>query len=181
MRIPGEFARQRNPFVAPVVGVLLLGLGTTACSTQERSYEIPSALCGTAVSPDLLEPLLPPGDKISITLSDRVEGIKRCLVNVDGKQVLAVGTEWWKKGTSLRKAALVIANVDSGDKETEDGRYLYSDTGAIGKVTCPKPRKTDGELLVTARVNEPGTPDEAAMKKLIAAYAEAVGKSDECA
>ncbi|MGK5501186.1 hypothetical protein [Streptomyces sp. URMC 125] len=171
---------QRTPLVAPVVGALLLGLGATACSTQERNYEIPSALCGTAVSPDLLEPLLPPGDKISTTLSDRTEGMKRCLVSVDGKQVLAVGTEWWKEGASLRRAALVIANVDSDDKETEDGRYLYSDSGAIGKVTCPKPRKTDGDLLATARVNEPGTSDEAAMKKLIAAYAEAVGKSDEC-
>ncbi|GAA2405828.1 hypothetical protein GCM10010420_37170 [Streptomyces glaucosporus] len=180
MRIPGEFTRQRNRVTVSVVGALLLGLGATACSTQERNYTIPEALCGTAISPDLLEPLLPPGDKLSTTLSDRVEGMKRCLVNVDGKQVLAVGTEWWEKGTSLRVAALTIANVDSDDKETEDGRYLYSENGAIGKVTCPKPRKPDDDLLVTARVHEPGTPDEAAMKKLIAAYAEAVGKSDEC-
>ncbi|CAL9370298.1 hypothetical protein [Streptomyces radiopugnans] len=166
--------------MASAAGALLLCLGTTACSSQERNYEIPSALCGTAVSPDLTTPLLPPGDRISSTLSDRVEGVKRCLVDVDGQQVLALSTEWWKKGTSLGKAALVIPNVDPDDKETEDGRYLYSDTGAIGKVTCPNPRKDDGDLFVAARVNEPGRPDEAAMKKLIAAYAEAVGKSGEC-
>ncbi|HZG06685.1 MAG TPA: hypothetical protein VE546_24495 [Streptomyces sp.] len=166
--------------MVPVVGALLLGLGTAACSPQERNYEIPSTMCGTAVSPDLLEPLLPPGDKISTTLSDRAEGMKRCLVNVDGEQVLAFNIEWREKGSSLFNFASVFPGVDPSDKESEDGRYLYSDTGAVGKVTCPKPRKTSGDLFVATRVANSGKPDEAAMRKLIAAYAEAVGTSDEC-
>ncbi|MBN3929649.1 hypothetical protein IQ279_08350 [Streptomyces verrucosisporus] len=180
MRSPAEPTRQRTRLLASAAGALLLGLGTAACSVQERNYEIPSALCGTAVSPDLTTPLLPPGDTFSTTVSDRVEGVRRCLVSVDGEQVLALSTEWWKKGTSLRKAALVIPNVDPDDKETRDGRYLYSDTGAVGKVACSDPRKADGDLFVAVRVNGPGKPDEAAMKKLISAYAEAVGKSGEC-
>jgi hypothetical protein len=167
--------------LAPVVGALLLGLGTTACTSQEKNYEIPSSMCGTAVSPDLTEPLLPPGDKISTALSDKADGMKRCLVYVDDEQVLTFNIEWWRKGTSLARYASVFPNVEPGDKETEDGRYLYSETGAIGKVVCPEPRKPDDDLFVAARVDEPGKPDEAAMKELIAAYAEAVGKSDECA
>ncbi|WP_101256078.1 hypothetical protein [Streptomyces barkulensis] len=160
--------------------VLLLGLGTASCSAQEKNYEIPSSLCGTAVSPDLTEPLLPPGEEISTAVSDRADGMTRCLVYVDDTQVLTFNIEWWKKGTSPARFASVFPNVEPGDKETEDGRFIYSGTGAVGKVTCPEPRKPDDDLFVAARVDEPGKPDEAAMKKLIAAYAEAVGKSGEC-
>ncbi|MFD1829259.1 hypothetical protein ACFSJS_06235 [Streptomyces desertarenae] len=112
--------------------------------------------------------------------SSGAEGMDRCLIRVDGKHALALNIEWWEEGTSLSKFASVFPGVDPGDKESEDGRYLYSDTGAVGKVTCPKPRKSGDDLFVAARTSEVGTPDEAAMKKLITAYAEAVGKSDEC-
>ncbi|PJE95073.1 hypothetical protein CUT44_25835 [Streptomyces carminius] len=163
-----------------MLGVLIISLGAAACSAQERNYEIPSAMCGTAVSSGFLEPLLPPGEEISTTHSDRTEGMERCLVHVDDEQVLTFNIEWWREGTSLAKFASVVPNIDPGDKETEDGQYIYSDTGAVGKVACPRPRKTDGDLFVAVRVDEPGSPDEAAVQKLIAAYAEEVAKSDEC-
>ncbi|WP_410539370.1 hypothetical protein [Streptomyces sp. KL2] len=159
---------------------LLLSFGTAACSAQEKNYETPSSMCGTAVSPKLTDPLLPAGDKISTAVSDRADGMTRCLVYVDDTQVLTFNIEWREKGSPLARFASVFPNVEPGDKKTEDGRYIYSGTGAVGKVACPKPRKPDDDLFVAARVDEPGRPDEAAMKKLIAAYAEAVGKSGEC-
>ncbi|MFD1829258.1 hypothetical protein ACFSJS_06230 [Streptomyces desertarenae] len=171
---------QRTPLVAPIVGALLLGLGATACSTQERNYEIPSALCGTAVSPDLLEPFLPPGKEISMRESSLMGGFKKCRVLVDGIQVLSAGIDWREKEQSLTGAAYAAIGVDPGDKESDDGRYLYSDTGAVGEVVCPNPRRPDRRLFVTALGRGDGETGEAAMGKFIAAYAEAVGKSGEC-
>ena len=180
MKHLAERVRSRSRLLVPAVGALLLGFGMAACSAEKKNYTIPDTLCGTAVPPDLLAPLLPPGDEISVSPTKGAEGLDRCLVHVDGKQALALNIEWREKGSSLVNFASVFPGVDPSDKESEDGRYLYSDTGAVGRVTCPKPRKTGDDLFVAVRTSEVGKPDEAAMKKLIAAYAEAVGTSDEC-
>ncbi|MEE1939004.1 hypothetical protein V1L54_06170 [Streptomyces sp. TRM 70361] len=178
----GEHLRPEIRLLILAAGVLALGLGTAACSSEQekRNYEIPSSLCGTAVPSGPLESLLPSGDQISASESSKAEGLDRCLIDVDGEPALDLSIEWWEDTDSLRDYASVFPGVEPGDKETEDGRYLYSDTGAVGEVTCKNPRVSDGKLFVAARVADSGSPDEAAMKKLIAAYAEAVAKSGEC-
>ncbi|MDG9701758.1 hypothetical protein [Streptomyces sp. DH37] len=153
----------------------------SACAEErEREYEIPGSLCGTAVQTEALEPLMPPGKEVSTQTSSGVEGLTRCRVSVDGRQVLSVGVDWQKEGRSPSDVASFLAGVEPGDKETEDGRYLYSDEGAVGEVVCPEPRRPGRKLFVTARADQDEAPGETAMKEFIAAYAQAVGKSDEC-
>ncbi|MFH0245259.1 hypothetical protein ACGRHY_23225 [Streptomyces sp. HK10] len=142
------------------------------------------------VPTDRLEPFLPGGEEISVRPGvAEIDGIERCRLHVDGKEVLSFTTEWWEEGTGLREAATSAAGLSGHDsiglggdeKVREELPYMYSKTGALAVVSCAKPRKADQELFASARVSAVGKPDEAAMKKLIAAYAETVGKSDECA
>lgn len=164
-----------------------IGVSLPACTSSdpERSWQVPEALCGKAVPPRLLEPVLPDhGTKISLTPKSGGVGIERCLVSVDGEVALSASTEWWGKGTSVLKVASSQAGVKLDEHVTEDQQFTFADKGAVGKVDCPRPgvgsRKQNGELFATIFITDEGTPDEAAMKELIAAYAKAVTTSDEC-
>jgi hypothetical protein len=169
---------------------VVLGLCVSACSSPpDREYETPESLCGVTVPTDRLEPFLPGGKEVSVHPgAAEIDGIERCRLHVDGDEVLSFTTEWWEKGTGLREAATSAAGLSGHDsiglggdeKVREEPPYMYSKTGALAEVSCAKPRKADQELFASARVSAAGEPDEAAMKELIAAYAEAVGKSDEC-
>ncbi|MTE18153.1 hypothetical protein F0L17_03205 [Streptomyces sp. TRM43335] len=173
--------KSRARFGAAFLGILATTLGLSACAEkEERGYEIPSSLCGTAIQAETLKPLMPPGKEMNTETSSLVEGVKRCRVFVDGDQVLSASIDWREEGQSLTDAASLVPGVDPGDKETDDGHYLYSAFGAIGEVACPNPRKPDRKLFVTALSREDEAPGEAAMKEFIAAYAETVAKSDEC-
>ncbi|WP_157839929.1 hypothetical protein [Streptomyces megasporus] len=169
----------------------VLGLCVSACSTPpEKEYATPDALCGTSVPADRLEPFLPAGKEVSTRPgAGGVDGIERCRLHVDGREVLSVTTEWWEKGTGVREAAASMAGLSGRDaiglngdeKVTEEPPHLYSRTGAITEVVCVKPRKPDQELFASVRISGGRTPGATEVKEFIAAYAEAVGKSDECA
>ncbi|GAA3631354.1 hypothetical protein ACG5V6_08290 [Streptomyces chitinivorans] len=174
--------KPRGRFGAAFTGVLAITLTASACTEkEERGYDIPDSLCGTAVQAETLKPLMPPGKEVSMAPSSAVKGLKRCRVSVDGEPALSASIDWQEKGRSPSDVASFFAGVDPGDKTAGDGRYLYSEFGAVGEVVCPNPREPDRKLFVTALSREDEAPGEAAMKEFITAYAEAVGKSDECA
>ncbi|MCC5035843.1 hypothetical protein DMH02_022170 [Streptomyces sp. WAC 00631] len=154
----------------------------SACSDAQREYATPEALCGIEISPRALEPLMPPGDKVSLR-EKKGSGARRCDVMVDGKTVLATAVEWYEGGSSLEHVAARTVGVEPGDKKTADNRYLYSDTGAIGLVQCVDPSKidqdVDGDLFATARVSGYSA-TESELKTLIIGYAKALSDSDAC-
>lgn len=108
------------------------------------------------------------------------EGIRRCRIYVDGKEVLSASSEWLSKESSLLEvAALPSNNVEPGDTVTKDGRYIYSKTGAIGKVTCLAPPTSGERVFVSIRISG-GKPDAEALKNLIREYSKKLDNSDHC-
>lgn len=108
------------------------------------------------------------------------EGIRRCRIYVDDKEVLSASSEWLNKDMSLLDvAALPFNNVDPGDSVTKDGKYIYSKTGAIGEVYCPKPPTSSEKVFASIRVSG-GEPNAEALKNLMREYTERLDSSDHC-
>ncbi|MCT4354060.1 hypothetical protein M5362_13060 [Streptomyces sp. Je 1-79] len=169
---------------AATIAVVLTGAGCGA-GEETRGFEVPKALCGTPIDAKLLEPVLPKsGQKISEELSDKIQGIRRCRVSVDGELVLSASTEWWGKGTTTVKVASSQMGVRLDEHVSEDRSYTYADMGGTGHVTCPDPKnanmRENGELFTTVFITKEGIPDESAMKDLVLAYTKAIGASEEC-
>lgn len=139
---------------ASIAGVATLAILSSACSAAEKSYATPGALCGKSISPKFLEPFMPPGKKVSVVSRHETEGIRRCRIYVDGKEVLSASSEWLSKESSLLEVAALPSNsVEPGDTVTKDGRYIYSKTGAIGKVTCLAPPTSGERVFVSIRIS----------------------------
>lgn len=169
------------------IAVVSVGIFVSACTTggESRGFDVPKALCGTPVSPELLDPVLPKtGEKVTEQLSDDIEGIRRCRLSVDGKVALSASTEWWGEGTRVTKVASSQAGVLLDEHVSKDGHYTYAEKGGVARVTCPDPavpsRREDGELFATVFITDEGTPNESAMKDLVVAFADAAGKSEGC-
>lgn len=164
---------------AAAIGAALLVASVSACSSSEpeREYATPKELCGTEVSATSLEPLLPPGKKIAVKPASAV-GVKRCRLEVDGKVVFSTSVEKLGADTSARDVATSAIGVDPNDG-ADNGRFIYSKTGAVGRVECPKTAGADSSFWVTARVS--GDADAADMRRFIKEYATAAAGSGACA
>ncbi|WP_157877458.1 hypothetical protein [Streptomyces odonnellii] len=166
----------------PLVLVALMGLTLAGCSDPEprRAYTIPDDLCGVALSPAVLEPVLPPGDKMSSS-KDTLNGLTNCEVVVDKVVVLTTITEWYERGTSMARV-LASHMADLEDKASKDGRYVYSDEGGVAKIDCRTPPEglRDEDPFATVLVRKDLGADEEAVHKLLLAYTDAVGKSPDC-
>ncbi|MFE6960740.1 hypothetical protein [Streptomyces sp. NPDC057696] len=171
--------RARSAWVA--LGAALLVTSVSACSSSapEREYATPKELCGsTKVSAASLEPLLPPGKKIAVEPTSAV-GVKRCRLEVDGTVVFSTSVEKRGADTSARDVATSASGVDPNDASADNGRFIYSKTGAVGQVECPKSAGTDSSFWATARVSD--TADPADMHRFIKEYATAAAGSGACA
>lgn len=168
---------------AGAFALVALACGLGACSStsngEAREYTVPSSLCGTPVPADLLAPFLPSGSSVaSRTEGDAAAGVERCVVTVDGERALTAATEWREKGERPSEVALDHERVDMADHEST-GTYLYSGTGAVGRVDgCTSP--TFGGDLFTVLETQVEDGDKAAMKELITAYSKATRSSDVC-
>ncbi|MFE7752937.1 hypothetical protein [Streptomyces sp. NPDC057428] len=171
----------RNRKLLPsIAGVAILAISSLACSAPEKSYETPDSLCGKSVPSKLLDPFMPPGKRVSVVSRNETEGIRRCRIYVDDKEVLSASSEWLNKDRSLLEvAAMAYNNVDPGDRKTKDGKYIYSPTGAIGKVTCLTPPTSSERVFASIRISG-GKPNAKALKDLIREYAEELKNSDHC-
>ncbi|MFJ8860893.1 hypothetical protein ACIRD8_20995 [Streptomyces sp. NPDC102451] len=160
--------------------MIILASLNSACSAPEKSYATPGSLCGKSISSKFLDPFMPPGKKVSVVSRHEAEGIRRCRIYVDGKEVLSASSEWLRKDASLLKvAAMPFNNVDPGDTVTRDGKYIYSKTGAIGEVTCLVPPTSSERVFASIRISG-GKPDAEALKNLIREYSKKLDNSDHC-
>ncbi|MEU6061639.1 hypothetical protein [Streptomyces sp. NPDC047097] len=170
---------------------VLLAFGTLAgCSSPEpppKEYATPTSLCGVPIDPALLDPLLPASGKTVVVREPHPElqGGSHCTVVVDGSTGLSATTTWRELGTSVRDIARGQPYESLDEHISADRRYSWGDKGAVSKVDCPEPAETrrKGTQQLFAHMlagDREGPAAEAAMKKLILAYADAVSKSAEC-
>ncbi|MEU0660600.1 hypothetical protein [Streptomyces lavendulocolor] len=161
------------------VGLSAMVLLTVSCSAPSREYAVPADLCGVEVAASALEPVLPPGKDASLHPT-AVGGNKRCRLHVDGESVLSTSIEPWEKDASVQDVARVALEVDPGDTQSEDRRFLYSKKGAVGPVACPGANTADRSLWATVRVTHDDATEEQ-MKTLITTFTDAVAAAGECA
>ncbi|MDN3297428.1 hypothetical protein QWM81_25980 [Streptomyces ficellus] len=169
---------------APVAIAAFVATGIlTGCSQEQggeaREYTVPSSLCGVPVAADLLSPFLPPGSAVSANEEDPVGGVKRCEITVDDEPAVTASMEWREKNERLSEVALDHERVDLTKYESS-GTYLYSATGAVGRVDgCRNPKFT-GDMFTVVETHGAEYKDKEAMRKLIVAYTGSVQKGDEC-
>lgn len=169
------------PFLIPLSCALTMGLFGSSCTATEKSYTVPEALCETSIRSDLLTPLLAPGKELSTVSTNKTQSIRRCRIYIDGKEALSVSSEWLNKDKKLRDVAAHSYNyVEPNDTVSDDGMYIYSDTGAIGRVMCTRPPTASERVFASIRVSDAGRPDATALSKLIRAYSEAIKDSQHC-
>ncbi len=170
--------------VASLVLVLLASGCSQPAEEETRAFGVPDSLCGTPVPADLLSPVLPAGGERITEEKKDGKGYFTCTVLVDGTDVLHASWSWWEGGTGATKVAAAMRGVDLDEHVSEDGAYTYADKGGVSRVSCPEPSvptfKGEMELFAQIFLANNGRPDEAAMEKLIQAYAQGVSASPEC-
>lgn len=164
---------------AAALGAALLTASIAACSSPspEREYAVPNSLCGTKVPTASLEPLLPPGKKIAAQPTSAVD-IERCRLQVDGETAFSSSVEKRATDVSAQDVAKSALSVEPTDSATDDGRFIYSKTGAVGRLECPASARPDGSWWVTARTTHTVTAKD--MLSFVRDYATAAAKTDTC-
>ncbi|PAZ14871.1 hypothetical protein CLM62_16765 [Streptomyces sp. SA15] len=153
-------------------------LPIAGCSSSDKQYTVPESLCGIKVPQNALTSVLPNGEELT-EHPESSGSTKRCRIHVDGESVLSASTERWEDETTASDVAQSALGVDPQDQQSDGGRYIYSSTGAVGKVDCAKAEEAHEPLWASVRVTHDDTKDTD-MLKLIRAYAEAVSSSEEC-
>ncbi|MFI6873136.1 hypothetical protein ACIBL6_06840 [Streptomyces sp. NPDC050400] len=173
-------AHNRGYPLAAALGTALLITSVGACSSPvpEREYAVPNNLCGAQVSKTSLEPILPPGKKISEQPTSGV-GVDRCRLQVDGEVVFSSSVETRAEDASAHDVAQSAIGVEPSDFATDNGRFIYAKTGAVGRVQCPPSPETEASLWVTARTTHPASAKD--MLALIKDYAKGTAETNACA
>ncbi|MFF6999959.1 hypothetical protein ACFY93_34210 [Streptomyces sp. NPDC008313] len=181
MRYPSTSPASRTGTFAAVAAIIL-AVPLSACSKgAEKAYSVPHIVCGTKVNADLMSPFLPPGKKISTQSLTPNDGTRRCRVIVDEKVALIFGQIWWGEKGSIADVASVHFRV-TPENAAENGKYLYSETGAVAKTEeCSTSKHPDQDLFTVIQVSAPDRENKSVMRRLIADYTENVEKSDACA
>ncbi|MFF5092777.1 hypothetical protein [Streptomyces niveus] len=178
---PPYATRRRLAVSLGALSFVLLAAGCSEEGAQE--YEVPKALCGVDVPADVLDPLLPDGEKIS-ERSKTASGAKRCYVSVDDKVALSTSVEWYEADTPVAEVAEKTIGADPGDKVTADKRYSYSGKGGAGLIRCEDSsaidKDVDGDLYTTVRVGGDDSVDAADVLKMVEAYTAGAPAAGEC-
>lgn len=175
-------ASRTTAWIVASSGILSLALAGCGSPEPEKEYKIPNAFCGMQISPDLLEPVLPPGKELT-TKFDEAVGESSCRVVVDKKTALHITTGWHDKGTTALKVADGQIGVDLTETISEDESYVYSEEGAVGKIGCPnhsdKYRRENYELFTQFFLVDMKA-EQSEIKALLSGLTKAVVASDEC-
>ncbi|MFH9088416.1 hypothetical protein [Streptomyces sp. NPDC017673] len=170
---------------SPLAGaalVLAAGMALAACSSggsqEKRDYAVPSSLCGTAVSPAALEPLLPAGSKIT-SVKSGPSGFVRCRLVVDRQVAVTSIIDQRQSGTRLMNVAYSTYGMRSDKIKKETQNYIISESLAVGHVSCGELQKEGHELFTVIR-KERGTVDATAMERTITDFTDAVSTSQQC-
>ncbi|GAA3808152.1 hypothetical protein ACFQ0G_53595 [Streptomyces chiangmaiensis] len=163
-----------------IFGAVLMAAAVASCSSPPpaREYAIPKDLCGTEISSTLLEPLLPPGKEIGTRSTSYTVDVQRCRLQVDGKEAFSSSVERRGADVSARDVAMSAIGVEPGDTSTDNGRFIYSKTGAVGRIECKSSENSDRSVWVTARTSYAS--DASDMRQFIEQFAEAVGETGAC-
>jgi len=142
---------RRSACIALSVGALLL----TACSSEKKpevAYTLPDTLCGAPVGKKTIEPLFPPGSKLTKTGGALDDGryASGCDYAVDNHKTLLVSSFFHEdKPTARQIAEKRAADYGSGDKKillgTSGDIALYS-RGAVAVAACPGYSPHGGDL-----------------------------------
>ncbi|MGW2080574.1 hypothetical protein ACWCOW_27155 [Streptomyces sp. NPDC001939] len=170
---------RQSPWGVALLGYTLIFGLLAACSSPapKRQYALPKSLCGIKISGAALEPVLPPGKKISAQSTSAV-GTSRCRLQVDGKIIFSSSIEQRDIDATARDVAVFAFGVNPDDASTANGRFIYSKTGAVGRVECPNSTAAEANLWVTARVPDASSASD--MRHFIEEYAAATAKSGAC-
>ncbi|WP_416520595.1 hypothetical protein [Streptomyces achromogenes] len=165
--------------VVALLGAGLLVALTTSCSSSSptREYAVPSDVCGTHMASSLLEPLLPPGKKVSTQPTSSV-GVKRCRIVVDGKVVLSTSMEKHDANTGVGDVASSAYGVEPTDSRADGGHTIYSKTGAVSLVECAGSPSANSTVWATVRTSH--DVKASSVHDFIKGYATAVGRGDAC-
>ncbi|MGV9254246.1 hypothetical protein [Streptomyces sp. NPDC003697] len=173
---------QRRLIGAPLLLAALgsLVVGCSGSSSEGKEYQVPKALCGISVDPELLSPLLPPGEKVGIREKTPVPNRNRCQVLVDGKLALVASEEWWERGDSMTTVARGVPQLKSV-RWDGGSPSLHSGTGALARVdNCASADHPGHTLYTVVQVYAKDVGNATAVKKLSAAYTEAVENGPDC-
>ncbi|WP_406106295.1 hypothetical protein OG698_28340 [Streptomyces sp. NBC_01003] len=152
------------------------------CSGEkEKEYTLPSSLCGIPTGKGDWSSFLPAGKEVTVQQATPNGGTNRCRVSVDGKVALVSSRIWAGQKDSVAQMANSNAKTDDGTL-TDDSRYMYSRTGAVGRIEgCADPIHPEQALFSVIQVFASDVDgDAAAMKRLIASYTQAVRASSDC-
>ncbi|MFE1886854.1 hypothetical protein [Streptomyces diastatochromogenes] len=149
-------------------------------SDEKKAYDVPTALCGVSLDPDLISPFLPSGKEVRVRGTHPVPSRQLCQVDIDGKWALMANQEWWAQDVSI--ATVASGNPQLGSAETSAaGTLHYGGTGAVMRVSgCHNPNHSKQVLYTSLRVRASDLGDAADMKELATAYTKAVENADEC-
>lgn len=164
---------------------VVLASGLSACSgdsddTAEKTYTVPTSLCGITVDPTLVKAALPGGDSISSAPSKPNGGTARCDVSVDGTAALRLTQTWWGKRETGATVAEAYAGTDGGTT-SDDYRFVYAGKAGVGKTaSCTSTAHPEMDLFAVIQVLDSGIDDQAAIKSLITDYTKEVERSAAC-
>lgn len=169
--------------VGLVALALVLPIGLAGCGGEEKKeYAVPTSLCGVPVDPQLLDPLLPPGKKISQREGHYAKGVPRqgCSVKIDGDVWLHLYGEWREAGFTALDAAADHVVGGGGFRTTTNGEIASWYRGAATAFPC-----RNGEWKAYSTVAESVERDdrdanEEALQKFIGSYSKALAKELPC-
>jgi hypothetical protein len=128
--------------------LLISAVSLIACdSDQKHNYTIPDKICGAKIDPNLLEPLLPPGDEFEDYPWQRDSRDISCAINIDSRREFSMMTLMFDEPQDPVEAArnsglaTEVTPVDIAD----GGALWVGETTAGASVTfrCPQ----GGEVL----------------------------------
>ncbi|MGW6927182.1 hypothetical protein ACWGA9_38965 [Streptomyces sp. NPDC054950] len=171
-------ARKSSAVSVAALTILVFPVAGCGEEEQKREYAIPGTLCGTTVDRDDLTPFLPAGRKITVKETS-YSGSNGCQVIVDDKLIMTTTQMWMEEGTTT---ALFAArqSLDTPDKSTENGRFVYSGFEAFGKTRDCVDTKYQQALYTVIQAEGSKHRDPEAMKHLILAFTGEIEKSAEC-
>lgn len=83
-----------------------------------------------------------------------------------------------KPGAGVSAGDVSAVGVGPSDTGAGSGRFIYSETSAVGKAECSGSARPDSSLWATARTTHPAT--AADMPKLVTDQANSVTRSGGC-
>ncbi|MEU5159363.1 hypothetical protein AB0G74_07075 [Streptomyces sp. NPDC020875] len=144
---------------------------------------MPRDLCGYPVPTAALEPLLPPGEKITLRSKD-LSAYRRCTLVVDGERSISGRIVWNDKDSTVKKVAVrEDPYTDLVDVISTDQSYAYSEKGGVSEVVCPDPElahRRDMQMHVVIIAHDDLERDGKKVRELLLSYRDALAQSADC-